>query len=306
MSCSMQSINTDVVIIGAGPAGLQAAIHAARRKVRTIVIGRPDQGALVKAEIENYFGIPKISGQEIVKIGLGQARQAGAEIYEEDVMKAEKVGESFVLETDHDNRFSAKAVILALGISRTKLNVEGEKEFLGRGVSYCAACDANFFKGKKVAVVGNDSMAAVSTVLMTNVASEVHWVTKEPKVAPPLMEKVRATKAKIMKASWPKKILGEQTVKKLELADGQILEVDGVFIELGAKGSADLAMELGVLPDPSGRINVNEKMETEVQGVYAAGDVTGRPWQLARAVGQGCIAGTNAAKFILYGAGDLE
>lgn len=227
-------------------------------------------------------------------------------IYEEDVLKAEKVGEAFVLITDHDNRFTAKAVVLALGISRMRLNAEGEKEFLGRGVSYCAACDANFFKGKKVVVVGNDSMAAVSTVLLTNVASDVYWVTKEPKVAPPLLEKVIATKAKVVKAAWPKKIHGDQTVKKIELDNGSILEVDGVFIELGARGSAELAMELGILPDPNGLINVNGKMETEVPGVYAAGDVTGRPWQLARAVGQGCIAGTNAANLVLYGAGDPE
>jgi thioredoxin reductase (NADPH) len=299
-------MDADVIIIGAGPAGLQAAIHAARRKVRTIIIGRPDQGALVKAEIENYFGIRKTNGKEILRIGLEQAKRSGAEVFEEDVLKAEKVAETFVFHTDHDNKFTAKVVILALGISRMRLNAEGEKEFLGRGVSYCAACDANFFKGKKVAVVGNESMAAVSTILMTNVASEVYWVTKELKVAPPLIEKVIATKAKVVKDTWPKKIHGDQVVKGIELEDGRILEVDGVFIELGARGSTELAMELGILPDPDGRIKVNEKMETEVPGVYAAGDVTGRPWQLARAVGQGCIAGTNAAKFVLYGVGDLE
>lgn len=302
----MQPIGADVVIIGAGPAGLQAAIHAARRKVKTIVIGRPDQGALVKAEIENYFGIPRINGKEIVKIGLEQAKNSGATIYEEDVLKAEKVGETFVLHTDQDNEFIARAVILALGISRMRLNAEGEKEFLGRGVSYCAACDVNFFKGKKVAIVGNDSMAAASTLLLTNVASDVYWVTKEPKVAAPLMEKVFATKAKVVKAAWPKKIRGEEKVKMIELDNGQVLEVDGVFIELGAKGSMDLALELGILPDPNGLITVNAKMETEMQGVYAAGDVTGRPWQLARAVGQGCIAGTNAANYVLFGAGEAE
>jgi thioredoxin reductase (NADPH) len=302
----MQSIEADVAIIGAGPAGLQAAIHAARRKVKTVVIGRPDQGALVKAEIENYFGIPRIKGQEIVRVGIEQAKHAGAEIFEEDVLNAEKAGESFVLHTDHDTKFTAKAVILALGISRMRLNAEGEKEFLGRGVSYCAACDANFFKGKKVAVIGNDSMAAVSAVLLTNIASDVYWVTKEPNVAPPLLEKVSATNAKVVKAAWPKKIHGDQTVRKLELDNGQVLDVDGVFIELGARGSAELALELGILPDPNGLINVNGKMETEVPGIYAAGDVTGRPWQLARAVGQGCIAGTNAANFVLFGAGDPE
>ena len=302
----MRSINADVAIIGAGPAGLQAAIHAARRKVKTVVIGRPDQGALVKAEIENYFGIPRIKGQDIVLIGLEQTTNAGAEIYEEDVLKAEKVGETFILHTDHDNKFIAKSVILALGISRMRLNAEGEKEFLGRGVSYCAACDANFFKGKKVAVIGNDSMAAVSTMLLTNVASEVYWVTEEPKVAAPLFEKVAATNAKLVQAAWPKKIHGDKTVKKIELDDGRVIDVDGVFIELGARGSADLALELGIIPDPNGLITVNAKMETEVPGIYAAGDVTGRPWQLARAVGQGCIAGTNAANFVLFGAGEPE
>ena len=301
----MRSINADVAIIGAGPAGLQAAIHAARRKVKTVVIGRPDQGALVKAEIENYFGIPKIKGQDIVLIGLEQATNAGAEIYEEDVLKAEKVGETFILHTDHDNKFIAKSVILALGISRMRLNAEGEKEFLGRGVSYCAACDANFFKGKKVAVIGNDSMAAVSTMLLTNVASEVYWVAEEPKVAAPLFEKVTATNAKLVQAAWPK-IHGDKTVKKIELDDGRVIDVDGVFIELGARGSADLALELGIIPDPNGLITVNAKMETAVPGIYAAGDVTGRPWQLARAVGQGCIAGTNAANFVLFGAGEPE
>ncbi len=302
----MQSIEADVAIIGAGPAGLQSAIHAARRRVKTVVIGRPDQGALVKAQIENYFGIPRIKGQKIVSIGLEQAKKAGAEIYEEDVLKAEKVGDKFVLHTDHETEFTAKAVILALGISRMRLNAEGEKEFLGRGVSYCAACDANFFKGKKVAVVGNDSMAAISTVLLTNVASDVYWVTKEPMVAPPLLEKVFATKAQVVKAAWPKKIEGDQRVRTIMLDDGRVLDVDAVFIELGAKGSVDLALELGIIPDPNGLISVNAKMETEVPGIYAAGDVTGRPWQLARAVGQGCIAGTNAANFVLYGAGEPE
>lgn len=302
----MQLIDTDVVIIGAGPAGLQAAIHAARRKVRVTVIGRHEQGALVKAKIENYFGILAVDGLTILHLGLQQAKQSGADVYDEDVLKAEKADDGFVLHTDNDREIRARAIILALGISRMRLNAEGEKEFLGRGVSYCAACDANFFKGKKVAVIGNDSMAAASTLLLANIASDVYWVTKDPKVAAPLLEKVSATKVKVMKAAWPKKIYGEHTVSRIELDNGKMLDVDGVFIELGARGSAELAMELGILPDPNGLIKVNEKMETEVPGVYAAGDVTGRPWQLARAVGQGCIAGTNAANLVLFGAGEHE
>lgn len=288
----------DVTIIGSGPAGLQAAIHAARKKVRVAVIGKTDASALLKAEVENYFGVEKLDGRTLLSRGLEQAKRFGAEVFEQDVMKAEKAGEEFIVVTDHDMEFRSKALVLAPGVSRKKLNIPGEKEFLGKGVSYCASCDCNFFRGRKVAVVGDESTAASAALLLTEYASVVHWISKSLNVAEPLMAKVKASKAQIVSPASVARINGQEVVQSIELNDGRRLEVDGVFIELGAKGAADLAIELGVIPDPSGTIEVAQDMQTAVRGLFACGDVTGTPWQLARAVGQGCIAGANAAKLV--------
>jgi len=288
----------DVIIIGCGPAGLQAAIHAARKKVRVAVIGRTEGSGLNRAEVENYFGIGAMSGKELLARGMEQAKRFGAEIFEQDVMKLEKKDDAFTAITDHDMEFKARALVLAPGVSRKKLNAPGEKELLGRGVSYCASCDCNFFRNRAVAVIGDESTAASSALLLTEYASVVYWVSKNLNVASQLMAKVKASKVEIISPASVARIAGDETVKALELNDGRKLAVDGVFIELGAKGSADLALDLDVIPDPTGIIEVNADMETGVKGLFACGDVTGQPWQLARAVGQGCIAGTNAAKFV--------
>jgi thioredoxin reductase (NADPH) len=230
---------------------------------------------------------------------MEQAKRFGAEIFEQDVMKLEKKDDAFLAITDHDMEFKSKALVLAPGISRKKLNVSGEKELLGKGVSYCASCDCRFFKGKQVAVVGDESTAASAATLLAEYASKVYWVSKNLNVAPPLMAKVKAVqKVEIVSPASVAKIIGDESVKAIELNDGRKLVVDGALIELGAKAATDLALDLNVIPDPSGVIEVNSSMETHLEGVFACGDVTGRPWQLARAVGQGCIAGTNAAKFV--------
>ncbi|MDD1747488.1 MAG: NAD(P)/FAD-dependent oxidoreductase [Methanomassiliicoccales archaeon] len=288
----------DVVIVGCGPAGLQAAIHAARKKVTVAVIGRPEGSGLNRAEVENYFGIDSMGGKELLAKGMEQAKRFGAEIFEQDVMKLERKDDSFIVITDHDMEFKSKALVLAPGISRKKLNAPGEKELLGKGVSYCASCDCNFFKGRTVAVVGDESTAASAALLLTEYASAVYWISKNLNVSPMLMAKVKATKVEIVSPASVARITGEERVKGLELNDGRRFSLDGVFIELGAKGSANLALDLDVIPDPTGTIEVNAGMETGVRGLFACGDVTGQPWQLARAVGQGCIAGTNAAKFV--------
>jgi len=288
----------DVVIIGCGPAGLQASIHAARKKVTVAVIGRPEGSGLNRAEVENYFGIDVMGGKELLAKGMEQAKRFGAEIFEQDVMKLEKKDDVFIAITDHDMEFKSKALVLAPGISRKKLNAPGEKELLGRGVSYCASCDCNFFRGRTVAVVGDESTAASSALLLTEYASVVYWISKNLNVATQLMAKVKASKVEIISPASVARIAGDEVVKGLEMNDGRKLAVDGVFIELGAKGSADLALDLNIIPDPTGTIEVNADMETGVRGLFACGDVTGQPWQLARAVGQGCIAGTNAAKLV--------
>jgi thioredoxin reductase (NADPH) len=291
-------METDITIIGLGPAGLQAAIHAARKKVKVVVVGKSDNSALSKAEIENYLGIERMDGPEILRIGREQAKRFGAELLEEEVIKLTKEGMEFVTLTDHAHEIRSKAIILATGISRAKLNVPGEKEYLGKGVSYCASCDAPFFKGRKVAVIGEASEAAESAHLLSEYADKVHWIAPKLNASEHMMEKIKRAKVEVITPATPVKIIGEQTVVGLELQDGTRLDVHGVFIALGAKSSTELALELGILPDPSGKISVDSNMKTEMDHVYACGDVTGTPWQLARSVGQGCVAGDNAAKIV--------
>jgi thioredoxin reductase (NADPH) len=290
-------MEADITIIGLGPAGLQAAIHAARKKVKVVAVGKSEASSLNRAEVENYLGIDSMSGSEILCKGREQARRFGSELLEEEVVKLTKEGDAFVTVTDHGREIRSRAVILAVGISRSKLNVPGEKEFLGKGVSYCASCDAGFFKGRPVVIIGEESEAAESASLMADYASKVYWVHRQLKASEQMVEKARKANVEMISAR-PLRIIGEQTVTGLELEGGRKLEVNGVFIALGAKGSIELALELGIMPDPSGKISVDENCRTEMEMVYACGDVTGMPWQLARAVGQGGVAGDNAARAI--------
>jgi thioredoxin reductase (NADPH) len=290
-------MEADITIIGLGPAGLQAAIHAARKKVKVVAVGKSEGSSLNRAEVENYLGIDSMEGSEILKKGRDQATRFGAELLEEEVVKITKEGDAFAVVTDHEREIRSRAVVLAVGISRAKLNVPGEKEFLGKGVSYCASCDAGFFKGRPVAIIGEESEAAESAALMAEYASKVYWVHRQLKASEQMIEKARKAKVEMLQAK-PVRIVGEQTVTGLELEGEKKLDVNGVFIALGAKGSIELALELGVMPDPSGKIPVDENCRTEMEMVYACGDVTGTPWQLARAVGQGCVAGDNAAKAV--------
>jgi thioredoxin reductase (NADPH) len=290
-------MEADITIIGLGPAGLQAAIHAARKKVKVVAVGKSEASSLNRAEVENYLGIDSVDGSDLLSKGREQARRFGAELLEEEVIKLTKDGESFVVITDREREIRSRALVLAVGISRAKLNVPGEKEFLGKGVSYCASCDAGFFRGRPVAVIGEESEAAESAALMAEYASKVYWVHRQLKASEQMVSKARKAMVEMVQAK-PSRIVGEQTVTGLELEDGRRLDVNGVFVALGAKGSIELALELGIIPDPSGKIPVDENCRTEMEKVYACGDVTGAPWQLARAVGQGCVAGENAARAV--------
>jgi len=287
----------DVAIIGCGPAGIQAAIHSSRMRASTIMIGHPKKSAIYGHRVENYFGLKGIDGGRLIEIGIEQAKEFGVQLLEEDVIKLEKTEPWFTIRTDNDSEVRSKALILAPGISRHKLRVEGEKEFLGKGVSYCASCDCNFFKGRVVAVVGNESEAASAALLLTGYASHVYWILDRMNAAPPLREKVKQAGVELLYPVRVKRILGDKLVNAVELDDGRTLEVAGIFIELGAKSSMELALELDLLPDPRGHIKVGDSCTTELEGIFACGDVTGEPWQIARAVGQGCVAGINAAKY---------
>jgi thioredoxin reductase (NADPH) len=295
----MNQENVDVLIIGAGPAGLQAALHAARKKVSVMVLGRPEQSSIAGAHVENYLGVPGVvAGGDLLAVGLEQVKKFGAGVLAEDVLHLDQAGDFFRVRTE-SREFLACAVIIATGTARKKLKVPGEKELAGRGVSYCVDCDANFFRQARVAVVGDGSAAVDGALTLTGYASQVYLVTSELKVAGAMADKLGASKVEVLTGSRVKEISGEQAVTGLVLEDGGTLAVEGVFVELGAKGAMELAVNVGVAMDSETftHIATDRKQATNIAGIYAAGDIAGHPYQMAKAVGEGCVAGLEAATY---------
>ncbi len=290
----------DVVIIGAGPAGIQAAIHAVRKKCDVLLLGRIERSALYTAHVENYACVDGVvTGKELLDAGIAQVKRFGAEVMDDDVLKLHLAENGFLVELESGIQVSTRSIVFANGTSRKKLKVPGEKEFFGRGVSYCVDCDANFFRNATVAVVGNASAAIDGALTLTGYASKVYLVNQELTASQELQDKLTSSEVESINGTWVSEIVGEGDVKSLTLENGDTIELDGVFIELGAKGAMELALELGVQldMDTMSHIDTNKKTETNVAGVYAAGDITGHPYQMAKAVGEGCVAGMEAANY---------
>jgi len=289
----------EVIILGSGPAGLQAAIHAARARTSVLVLGREQKSSLRKAHVENFCCLGAVEGETLLREGRVQTEKAGARFLNEDVVETEQEEGWIKIRTESGQELRTRALVLAMGVQRHKLNVPGEKELLGQGVSYCVDCDAGFFRGERVAVIGEESAAVSGALTMLFYADEVHLVAGELQVSENLAAHLRESAVVLHEGRQVKKIEGEGKVEGLLLEDGTRLEVGGVFIELGAKGAVELAANLGVALDSETMkfIVTNKKQETNVPGVYAAGDICGPPWQVAKAVGEGCVAGLEAAAY---------
>lgn len=288
----------DVVILGCGPAGIQAAIHASRKKASVLLLGRLNKSSLFWAHVENFMGMFKTSGEAMLTTGLAQAKSFGAETLEEDALRISQTGRCLEIETESGNVLCARALVVATGTTRNRLGVPGEKELLGRGVSYCVDCDGGFFRGEDVAVVGGQSAAAGGALTLLSMARSVHLVAESLDVSPVLKAKLAQSGVVLHEGVKPVAVQGEGKVSGLALSDGQTLAVSGVFIELGAKGVLELASALGLTLDESMKyIDTDKRQATSVPGVFAAGDICGPPLQMAKAVGEGCVAGSNAAMY---------
>jgi thioredoxin reductase (NADPH) len=291
----------DIIILGSGPAGLQAAVHAARARACVAVLGRVNRSSLYKAHIENYCCMENtLSGGEILEQGKRQAEKFGTRFFEHDVLDiSHEENRYFTIHLDNGEKLTAISLILAMGISRNRLNVPGEKEFLGKGVSYCVECDGNFFRDEVVVVVGNESAACWGALNLLMTAREVHLVYENLDVSDHLRYQIERSSIQEHPGRKVKAILGSNGVDAVLLDDGEKVEASGVFIELGAKGALELAGKLNVALDPESMkyIATNKKQETNIPGIYAAGDICGPPWQMAKAVGEGCIAGLEASAY---------
>jgi thioredoxin reductase (NADPH) len=290
----------DVIILGSGPAGLQAALHAARSKSSVAVLGRVQKSSLYKAHIENYCCMDgTLSGQEVLDQGRRQAERFGARFMEMDVVDiAGEVDGRFKVDLENGDAIVARSLILAMGISRNRLNVPGEKELLGKGVSYCVECDANFYRGETVVVIGDESAAFYGALKLLLIADEVHLVCGESQVADNLRFQVESSSIRLHYGCRVKSIHGSQQVEQIELDNGEIIPAQGIFVELGAKGALELATKLDIALDSEMKyVAVNKRQETNLAGAYAAGDLCGPPWQMAKAVGEGCVAGMEASQY---------
>jgi thioredoxin reductase (NADPH) len=250
--------------------------------------------------VENYACVEGVkTGKELLEAGMSQVRGFGADVMDDDVLKVRQQEGLFALELESGATISSRTLVFATGTARKKLKVPGEMEFAGRGVSYCVDCDANFYRNATVAVVGNASAAIDGALTLTGYAAKVYLVSRELVASAELLKKLHGSSVEHLSGTWIKEVRGETAVQSIVLEDGREVAVDGLFIELGAKGAMELALEIGVQldMDTMTHIDTNKLAETNVPGVYAVGDISGHPYQMAKAVGEGCVAGMEAAGF---------
>ena len=271
----------DIAVIGAGPAGYSAAINARKREKSVIVLGQ-NTGWLSRAEsIENYPGMPGVSGQQMLSVMADQAKAMGAELRAGVVHQVINMGETFALSLGADF-IEAKKVILATGARQPRL-LPGEERLLGRGVSYCGTCDGMLYRGKNIAVIGEGAEAVSEANFLMSLCQSVVYFGKPDDA---LDSRIQLRSEKVSQ------ITGDQRASGL-IADGQELPFDGVFIFREAMALSSL---LPGLEMDGAFIRVDRQMRTSLAGVFAAGDCTGLPLQVAKAVGEGCIAALAASQ----------
>ncbi len=301
------NFNYDIVILGGGPAGLSAGIYSSRARLKTLILERQTPGGqvLITDKVENYPGYISIAGYELVDKMVQQIRNFQCEIKMGEVKEIIPLEKGFKVKTDGEE-FLTKSVIVATGRQPRRLNIDGEIRLIGRGVSYCATCDGAFFRNKKVAVIGGGDSAVEEAIFLTKYASEVTIIHRrdELRAAKYLQERAfQNEKIKFLYSHIPLKIVGEHFVegillKNLKDESEFLFEVDGVFIFIGSIPNTTFVKDLLNLGEGGGIIT-DEKMETNIKGIFAAGDVREKfLYQIATAVGEGAIAAVAAEKYI--------
>jgi len=304
----------DVIIVGAGAAGLSAAIYSARLGLKTIVFDKQFPGGqlLLTDLIENYPGYIKVSGPELANIMTKQAELAGATI--KNLEEVEKIELDYTLDKENPlkivktslDKYYSKVLIIAAGMTHRKLNVEGENKFLGKGVSYCALCDGAFFKGKDVAVVGGGNSALQETPFLANIVNKVYLIHRRDKFRAfkYLQDRVLALpNVEIILDTVVEKMEGDKKLEKIILRNVKTnelkeLKVDGIFIFIGFETKIDIFKEL-IEVDEYGFIKTDERMRTKTNGVFAVGDVrAGSDKQLVTSAADGAVAAITAFEYL--------
>jgi len=292
----------DLIIIGAGPAGINAAIYAQRYQLKTLIFGQMPGGSAVEANvIENLFGYPKIKGIELLKNISQQIAELNIDLQSEKVISVKKLSSKkqyqFTVKTEKAE-YQSKKIILATGTKRRKLNLENEEKFAGKGIHYCATCDAAFYKNKNVAIIGGGNSAITSALLLSEFAKNTYLIHRGSaflSAEPAWVKQLESNKKieKIFNANVVE-VLGSQHLEKIKLDNKQELEIDGLFIEIGSDPNTEIAQNLGIeIKDKF--ITTDKNQETNIKGIFAAGDTTDYPLkQIITAASQGAVAAYSA------------
>ena len=299
----------DLIIIGAGPAGVSAAVYAARQKLNMLIISKDVGGQVSKkaVDIENYPGFDKISGPDLTKLFSEQLEKNEVQIALDEVLKIEKEGDKFIVLTSQSKKYEALAVIIATGADPRPLEVPGEKEFIGKGVSYCSLCDGPVFRDKTVAVVGGGNSGFESALFLSNYVKKIYILefNDSPRADSENQELIKKSgKAEIITSAKVLKIEGDSFVKSLtyqnlKTSKEEKLDVNGIFVEVGYSPSTAFAKELVDFTDKDEIMAQTETFQTKTPGIFAVGDCNqGKYKQIVTAAGEGAKAALAAYEYI--------
>ena len=292
----------DIIILGGGPTALGCAIYAARFALDLLVIGKVYGGLIASTHVvENYPGITSVSGTEFMDMFRDHINSLNIPFITDEVRTIEKEGDHFLLKSFFMS-FKARTVVIATGSERKKLNVPGEEEYTGKGVSYCATCDGIFFKDKNICVIGGSDSAAKEALFLAQHAKKVFIIYRGEEIRAEPINKKRVyenDRIEIIYNTNVIEIKGKESVNAVLFDNGKEFEVDGVFIEVGSVPNSEIAKVLGVKTNENNEILINRKSETNIPGIYAAGDVGDAPFKQAiTGVAEGVIAAYSAFDYI--------
>ena len=284
----------DIIILGGGPTALSCAIYAARFAMDFLVIGKTFGGLITSTHIvENYPGITSVSGPELMEMFRDHINSLNIQFITDEIRSIEKEDDHFVLKSFFMT-FRTYTIVVATGSERRKLGIPGEEEFTGKGVSYCATCDGPFFKDKVVCVIGGSDSAAKEALFLAQNVKKVYIIYRGEEIRAEPINKKRVyenDKIEIIYKTNITEIKGDGSVKSVIFGNGQEFEVDGVFIEIGSIPASDIVKSIGVELNDRNEIIINRKSETNIPGIYAAGDVADAPFKQAiTGVAEGVIA----------------